>query len=263
MKADEKTTEQEKRIVEFLALFNQIDKHLDKILGEDKFLPYNEKIKRILHERTYISWFVKLHQYQLKYFGEIRNQITHGIKLNGHTYIIPTDYAMKQLKRYAAAIKKPPKCIEIFGKEVFSVRGDDTLWEVIHEIRKNKYTHIPVYDDHHNFLGMLLLNELLIWIFEHSHTLNTTKDSEKNTESIEDWKKKKIKDLQLFNDRKHILFVHRNKNIYEIDEIFTNRKMKNRDLSVVLITNNGHPNEMAKWIITPSDIAIIDSFVMH
>ncbi len=44
----------EKVIVDFLALFNQIDKHLDKILGEEKFLPYNEKIKRLVHEQTYI-----------------------------------------------------------------------------------------------------------------------------------------------------------------------------------------------------------------
>lgn len=255
---------QKDKIIRFLALFNQIDKHLDKILGEEKFLPYNEKIKRILHERTYISWFVRLHQYQLKYFGEIRNQITHGIKLNGHNYIIPTDYAMDQLERYAAAIKKPPRCSEIFGKKVFSVNGNDTLWEVIQEIKKNRYTHIPVYDDHHHFLGILLLNELLIWIFDHSNTFWVQEiDQFEDTSDITTWKNKKVKDLQLFNDRKHILFVHKNKNIYEIDEIFTSRKMKNKELSIVLITDSGHPDELARGIITPSDVAIIDSFVMH
>ncbi len=105
-------------------------------------------------------------------------------------------------------------------------------------------------------MGILHLNELLIWIFEQSKIFS-------DEASIQDWKQKKVKELQLFTDRKHILFVHKKKNIYEIDEIFTNRKMKNTDLSVVLITENGHPNEEALGIITPSDIAIIDSFVMH
>ncbi len=247
---------QEESIITFLALFNQIDKQLDKILWEDKFLPYNEKIKRVIHEPSYISWFVKLHQYQLKYLWEIRNQITHGIKLNGHTYVMPTTYAIQQLKRYATAIKEPPQCKEIFGKEVFCVNGNSTLGEVIHDIKKKKYSHIPVYDDNHHFLGILHLNELLIWIFEQSKILS------ENT-SIQEWKQQKIKNLQLFTDHNHLLFVEEKKNIYEIDEIFTKRKMKNTDLSVVLITKNWLPNEDLLGIITPSDVAIIDSFVMQ
>ena len=54
-------------IMKFLALFNQIDKHFDKVLLNDWYLPYNEKIKRIVHGNYYISWFVRLHQFQLKY----------------------------------------------------------------------------------------------------------------------------------------------------------------------------------------------------
>lgn len=70
---------------------------------------------------------MKLHQYQLRYFGEVRNQITHGIKISGHSYVNPTEYAIEQLEKYAAAIKQPPQCKEVFGKKVFIAQGQDTL----------------------------------------------------------------------------------------------------------------------------------------
>jgi len=41
-------TQKEDPIILFLALFNSIDKHFDKVLGQDKFLPFNEKVKRII-----------------------------------------------------------------------------------------------------------------------------------------------------------------------------------------------------------------------
>ena len=37
----------EENIISFLAYFNEIDKHFDKVLWEDGFSPYNEKIKKI------------------------------------------------------------------------------------------------------------------------------------------------------------------------------------------------------------------------
>ena len=55
-------------IIDYLAYFNQIDKHFDKVLDLDAFLPYNEKIKRIIHGDQAISWFVNLHKYELKFF---------------------------------------------------------------------------------------------------------------------------------------------------------------------------------------------------
>ena len=38
---------QEEGIVSFLAFFNEIDKHFDKVLNEEGFSPYNEKLKKI------------------------------------------------------------------------------------------------------------------------------------------------------------------------------------------------------------------------
>ena len=56
------------RVMRYLSLFNEIDKHFDKVLGNERFLPYNDKIKQIIQGKYSISWFVKIFQNDLKYF---------------------------------------------------------------------------------------------------------------------------------------------------------------------------------------------------
>jgi len=52
--------------LKFLAYFNEIDKKLDEILLQDKFIPYNEKLKFIAHGEYAISHFVTKHIILLK-----------------------------------------------------------------------------------------------------------------------------------------------------------------------------------------------------
>lgn len=61
-------TANEDSIISFLAFFNEIDKHFDKILNEEGFSPYNEKLKKISEGNYSISGFVRKHIYQLRNF---------------------------------------------------------------------------------------------------------------------------------------------------------------------------------------------------
>jgi hypothetical protein len=123
--------------MEYLALFNAIDKHLDKVLGEDVFLPFNEKIKRVAHGHYPISRFVKLHQYQLKYFGELRNHITHGIKQHGHTMAYPSSHAIEKLQRFRDAILQPPRAIDVFVRQVYTCHDTDLFTDVLSMMYKH------------------------------------------------------------------------------------------------------------------------------
>ena len=65
--SEEQKNEQE-RVMLYLSLFNEIDKYFDKVLGNEKFMPYNDKIKQIIQGQYPISWFVRMYQNDLKYF---------------------------------------------------------------------------------------------------------------------------------------------------------------------------------------------------
>lgn len=236
-------------IMQFLALFNQIDKHFDKMLWTWTYLPYNEKLKRIINWKYYISWFVRLHQFQLKYFWEIRNQISHWIKLDWHTYVYPSEYAIAQLARYADSIKKPPRCIDLFRKDVFTAKTTDKLDKIIKIMEENDYSHVPIYDENNKYLWVLNESEILLRISKNQET--------KKIEDIKIW------DIWIIKDPKYVLFVHKRVNIYEIDQIFTRRKQKKEKLWVVLITDNGKKSEQILGMITAGDTSLIDTYVIH
>lgn len=65
---EKSTPSGEETIISFLAFFNEIDKHFDKILGEEGFSPYNEKLKKIAEGNYSITGFVRKHLYQLRNF---------------------------------------------------------------------------------------------------------------------------------------------------------------------------------------------------
>ncbi len=179
----------------------------------------------------------------------MRNQITHGIKLDGHSYVVPTPHAIEQLSNYASAIKKPPQCGNIFKKEVFTVQATDTLKTLIDALKKERYSTIPVYKKD-IFLGVIMIEELFMWIVNHF-------------EEKKEWENMHIAEVPLFKDNKHVVFVREDKSIYEIDRLFTTLKKEHKHLGVVIITKHGLKNGKPLGIITSSDTAIIDSFVMH
>ncbi|NOZ43591.1 MAG: CBS domain-containing protein [bacterium] len=120
-----------------------------------KFIPYNEKIKRLVEGEYPISWFVNLHKYELQFIGELRNHITHGIKLDGHNYAIPSPYALEKIKNLAHHIKSPPSCFDIFKKTVFFSKTTDKLKDILSTMKYRNYSHVPVYDHENHFVGVL------------------------------------------------------------------------------------------------------------
>ena len=73
-----KQQEEQAIVMSYLSLFNELDKFFDTLVETDRFMPYNDKLKQISEWKFAISWFVRLHLSELKYFGELRNHIAHG-----------------------------------------------------------------------------------------------------------------------------------------------------------------------------------------
>lgn len=238
-------------IIDYLAYFNQIDKHFDKVLNLDTFLPYNEKIKRIIHQDYPISWFVSLHKYELKFIWELRNHITHGIKLDGHNYAIPSKYALEKIKKLAKHIKDPPSCFDIFKKTVFFAKTTDLLKDILPAMKTNAYTHVPIYDANNHFVGVLTEGLICYWLADQ---LNR---SHKILEKIT------LAEIPLQQKNEKYLFVQKNTNIYQIDEIFTHKRQHHQRLWAIFITNHGKEQEKILGLITAGDVALVDTYVIH
>ena len=241
----------EENIISFLAFFNQIDKHFDKILWEDGFSPYNEKLKKIAEWNYSITSFVRKHIYQLKNFWELRNFITHWIKSNWETFALPTQVAIEKVQEYAEKITRPAKVLELFRKNVFKAYTSDYLKTIIPEMQKNWYSNIPIYDENNNFVWILNDSRLLYWI---SDVLIN--------EDYMNLGLMKVEHIQLEYGWKDYRFVSQEMTIFEAWSLFSQSKKNWENLSVLFITATWNPNEEIQWIISNSDANIIDDYLI-
>jgi hypothetical protein len=72
-----------------------------------------------------------------------------------------------------------------------------------------------------------------------------------------------IKDMPLKYNNNDYMFVSQNKNIYEIDQVFTFRRQEQKRLGAIFITEHGNSSEKILGIITGGDVALVDTYVIH
>ena len=130
---------------QFIEQFNLIDKFFDHLLGNERFMPYNEKLKTIRQGGFALSRFVNIHQRELKYLGEIRNLLSHGLKIQGKELWCPTEHALTLLATYHDAITSPPTCYTLFKKPVYHAHMHDSLLGIVNNNIDHVH-HIPLYD---------------------------------------------------------------------------------------------------------------------
>lgn len=200
------------RVLTYLSLFNEIDKHFDTLLKIEGFLPYNDKLKQIIQGKYPISWFVRLFQQDLKYFGELRNHISHGMKLNEVLYALPTQQAIDKLQDFVDKIVTPLLTIDFFRKEVVSIQISASVFHLLATFRETHYSSMPVYDQK-KFLGVITERGLLRRMSE-----------QMLQENFVNLQKYQVSALPIYTGKHDYVFVSSAINIYETDEIFTKRR---------------------------------------
>lgn len=238
MKKQKTIKSEEQKTLEFLWHFNEIDKFFDKVLWSENFLTYNEKIKEISTWNFNISKFIQTHKDKLKYFWEIRNHITHWIKVDGHTYIYPTKHALNQINKYKEIVTKPPLAIDFFKQKLSTCNSSDSLKKILQKIQKNNCRYIPVYNKN-EFIGILSEKNILDRISN-------------DIDEIKNLAKTKVNNIKLMTDDQYI-HINNNEDIHEIENIF----IKNSQIEILIIKNNN----IIKSIISKQDLANIENYI--
>jgi len=241
---------EQSRVMTYLSLFNEIDKHFDKVLKTENFLPYNDKIKQIIAGQYPISRFVRIFQNDLKYFGELRNHISHGLKVDEYLYAIPTQKAIDKLADFVDKIVEPPLCIEFFRKEVKSIQLSDSFSLLLKLMKEYHYRVVPVYDEK-KFLGVVTESGIFQWLSQ-----------QMLDEQFIDLAKIHVEHLPISTSNRDFVFVSAEINLYEADEIFTMKKKKGKGLGAMFITEKGTSNEKLIGMIAGDEVALIDDFVI-
>ena len=219
---------------QFLWLFNDIDKYFDTLIDNSNFVPYNEKIRIIKDSEHPISHYIRQHQYLLKFFWEVRNHISHGIKIDGQTFTTPSKHAISRISQCRDIIVSPPTAQDFFYKEVQTVNNMDSLSHILkHSLTS---THVPVYSAW-KISGFI--NEKLIARRSIMQVLNW---------EIIDIDKLDISDLDIQSQIEHYKFIHPETNIHSILHQFIDAKNNKKILNAIIISDTLDIDWSIKWI---------------
>jgi predicted transcriptional regulator len=113
-----------------------------------------------------LSNFIRLYQEKLRYFGDLRNQLVHGFRLDNNHYVLASDHAVAEIQTLYEEAKEPTSVSDVFSREVYICYTHDFLSEVIQIMKENLNTHIPVYTPDGVFVEMLSESTIAYWLAE-------------------------------------------------------------------------------------------------
>jgi predicted transcriptional regulator len=215
-------------------------------------MPYTEKISVLSSGRYSVSNFVRLYQNKLRYFGDLRNQLVHGFRLDNNHYVLASDHAVKEIELLYTEARTPTSAGDAFSKQVYTCTTQDLLSEVIHVMRNQLNTHVPVYNEQGIFTEMLSESTISYRLAD-----EIGDDGEVHLAQI------RVQDVTLENSNDLFIFVPLTTSIYDIEQLFAQNLQAKKRLGAVFLTHTGKPEEDIQGIITAMDLPrLSDHFVL-
>lgn len=229
----------------FISIYNRIDEHMRKELKIDSHTTYTDLVNIMIEKGNNIF---KANEGKLKSYGNLRNAIVHNYKdPNSHAIAEPHDEVVSDFEKLYNIISNPPLALtnmSIEFDQVYKVGLDDDLNDTIKTMKDRIFTQVPVIDEKSNLIGVFSENTLISYL------------ADEEIFSIED--------LKISNFEKYIpienhagelyKFISRDKNIFDVREVFQNDIEGDKRLSVIFITHNGKSNEKILGLITAWDV---------
>lgn len=248
----QESTRSENNSNTFLSYYNDIDKFFTKLLDLDRYIPFNEKLAAVISGGFPASAYTKHCEDKLRYFGDLRNQLVHGFRLDHKHYLLVGDHAIEEISRVWEELKNPASLVTVFGDELTSCHIWESLKEVLIRMRYSQKTHLPVYSESGAFVNVLSESTV-------AYRLTDFLDSEKSLPLHS----MLVGDLNLDNTNDMYMFVAENMSVYEVDALFGQDKKRQKRLWAVCVTHSWAQNEQILTLITALDLPKANAYMMN
>lgn len=238
-------TEEGNKLVE---LFKELEEVIRKKCGLVGIKTDNVSIDSQIKELSKKNSVVRRYQDDLLIIKQVRNINTHQ-RNDKYGYVVCPNPDMNiKLKSIIDEINNPPTiynsnmCIK--KQYMYCKTINDTVESTIKDMVDKTYTHVPI-----------LENGILKGVFSESSLLDIV-----NTESgiIIDKNTKFVDILEYLKLENHsteeFIFISRNKNIYDVEDIFKDYFIRKKRVGCVYITESGKANESILGMLTAWDV---------
>lgn len=229
-------------------LFKELEEIIRKKCNVSGIITENTTLDSQIKELSKKNSVVRKYQDELMIIKQVRNINTHQ-RNDKYGYVVCPNPDMNiKLKTIIDEIKNPPTIynsnICVKRQNMYCRNIDDTIEETIKVMIEKVYTHILIFE-----------NDVLVGVFS-ENTLLDIVNKETGILIGKDTTFRAFQDyLKIENhSSEEFKFISRNKNIYDIEDIFKDYFTRNKRLGCVYITENGKENEKILGMLTAWDI---------
>lgn len=228
-----------RRIDQFLDLYKQLEDVL-----EEKYRNARRHYSSVVFEfiKDYDSAPVRD---KLEICREIRNLLTHSANLDGEPIVEPSGPVVEAMRDVLEFVKRPPLAIDYAtkGDKVMKAHMHQKVLRLMEVMDKNGYSHIPVMREG-EFSGVFSVGT----VFQYMLRSGGKGISPETT--VAELGKHLAVDAHMENYE----FVSKDTTYIAVRRLFERVRGKNKRISVIFITEHGHPGEPLLGMLTPWDV---------
>lgn len=229
------------RAEEFIASYHRIEDYLSREMGDGQHFSFSNMVNRLAKHNPIIERYKEdLHQ-----MSQLRNAIVHERREPDFIIAEPHDSIVNLILEVEKELLHPRQVIPMFRKIVTTFNADDSLVDVLGEIRDKSYSQFPVYHQDGTWRGLLTKKGVTSWLAE------TVDGPHVSLEGIQ------VKHV-LHHDPhlRRYRFIAQETSVIEAHHHFISMKDGVR-LDALLITETGQEDEPLLGIIRPQDILYV------
>ncbi|WP_159462001.1 CBS domain-containing protein [Salirhabdus sp. Marseille-P4669] len=225
----------------FELAFNRIHarlKELSKGSNSDRFVD-------LLQENKDKYSAFRYHFYKLKQYAKLRNAIVHEEVEEGYYIAEPHMSVVEDIERISESVFRPPSAYKLATKPVIHLNITTPLEKMLEIISRYGYSQYPVYDGK-RFKGLITDGGIARWLSDHI------------PKGYSFVKTCSVSNVLETERKKNVAFMAKHKDVYELENLFTQFAQKKLKLEAVIITETGDQHELPIGIITSWDLLQID-----
>lgn len=224
---------------EFLDLYKQLENAAVRVVGKEG---RGSSIVRLAQHPRFSG-----SQNELDCCREIRNLLSHEIRIGGDFAVCPSDQAIAFLRRMLARIEQPPLAISraALRNQLLLAQPEDSIFALVHRMQERGISHVPLLSNG-IVTGVFSENVIFEALLQRQH-IQITEETP----------------LSVFADflsltrtlGKTYLFLPESATLDEASDLFSqSAHRKEPKLKLLLLTKNGRTDEPLLGLLSPYDV---------
>lgn len=222
----------------FLDMYKRLEAAAERLVRPDS---RGSVVMQLSRRREYADM-----REELDYCREVRNLLSHEVKVDGEYPVCPSDSMLSFMKRVLERVENPPRAIDRATpvNRLVTANRSDRLLPLMQIMQKRNLSHVPLLEDG-RVRGIFSISTVFQAFLERE-SLHV--DEETTLEAFDDYLPLSCHLGQSF------LFIPEDILLAEASDIFDRAYQRDRKLKLLMLTRTGKEEERLLAVLSPYDV---------